>query len=78
MLSIKVSRCASCWILFGLVQSFWTAAAVAQLPPTLPNPRLNWLFPAGGFYEREAMPTRRKRPWRSRLRGGGPCALTTP
>jgi hypothetical protein len=25
-----------------------TATANAQLPPTLPNPRLNWLFPAGG------------------------------
>ena len=26
----------------------WAATAVAQPPPTLPNPRLNYLFPAGG------------------------------
>lgn len=32
----------------GLTVLFWSSLAVAQLPPTLPNPRLNWTFPAGG------------------------------
>jgi hypothetical protein len=35
-----------------LVALFWSivcaTTALAQVPPTLPNPRLNWLFPAGG------------------------------
>lgn len=37
------------FLLFALLGAVvWAAPAKAQLPPTLPNPRLNWLFPAGG------------------------------
>jgi hypothetical protein len=34
--------------LAALCTATLATSAVAQLPPTLPNPRLNWLFPAGG------------------------------
>src|SRR5262249_44399052 len=38
-----------CRLLLALVGALVSgASAQAQLPPTLPNPRLNWLFPAGG------------------------------
>jgi hypothetical protein len=41
----RAHRCALFAFLGVLV---WAETAGAQLPPTLPNPRLNWLFPAGG------------------------------
>ena len=31
-----------------LLMAWCVTTAIAQLPPTLPNPRLNWTFPAGG------------------------------
>lgn len=34
-------------LLIAFVMLF-AAPALAQLPPTLPNPRLNWMFPVGG------------------------------
>jgi hypothetical protein len=38
-----------CRLLLALVGALVCGvSAQAQLPPTLPNPRLNWLFPAGG------------------------------
>ncbi len=48
MSSATVSSRAS-RLFFALLGSLvWAATAVAQLPPTLPNPRFNYLFPAGG------------------------------
>ena len=31
-----------------LLMAWCVTTAIAQLPPTLPNPRLNWTLPAGG------------------------------
>jgi Bacterial pre-peptidase C-terminal domain len=46
---VTVSDRARGYVFIGLLCSvFWATTAVAQLPPTLPNPRLNYLFPAGG------------------------------
>jgi hypothetical protein len=39
---------AGCCFLVALIWSVWATTAAAQLPPTFPNPRLNYLFPAGG------------------------------
>jgi hypothetical protein len=49
MASASVSGRANCSAILALIASIvFAATATAQLPPTLPNPRLNWLFPAGG------------------------------
>jgi hypothetical protein len=49
MSSPTVSRRAGRGLLLALLCAALCAApSSAQLPPTLPNPRLNWLFPAGG------------------------------
>lgn len=41
-------RIGRCVLLSALWLVAWAATAMAQLPPTLPNPRLAWAFPAGG------------------------------
>jgi len=49
MSTAAVSGRASFRVLCGLLWSVvFATTAAAQLPPTLPNPRLNWSFPAGG------------------------------